>query len=212
VSEVASAVTTLRAGGLLVYPTEAVYGLGTALSVGEAGVERVRAAKGSVAERPYLLLVASVDAAFALWSEVTPSARSLAEAAWPAPLTIIGPARAGLPSGVLGEGPVGQPTVAVRVPGDAWLLSLLVALDEPLLSTSANLAGEAAPSRFCDVPLGALAPDLAIDRGDCSGGKPSTLVSCWEGVVVLREGGYPAALGPGELSPSVKPVLGHCET
>jgi L-threonylcarbamoyladenylate synthase len=194
VSEVVSAVTTLKGGGLLVYPTEAVYGLGTALSAGAAGVERVRAAKGGVAERAYLLLVASADAAFVLWSEVTPAARSLAEAAWPGPLTIIGPARAGLPPGVLGEGPGGQPTVAVRVPEDAWLLSLLVALDEPLLSTSANLAGGAAPSRFGDVPLGALAPDLAIDRGDCSGGSPSTLVSCLEGVVVLREGGYPAAL------------------
>jgi len=194
VSEFASVVSTLKAGGLVVYPTEAVYGLGTALSAGAAGVARVRAAKGSVADRPYLLLVADAEAAFSLWSEVTPAARSLAEAAWPAALTLIGPARAGLPPGVLGEGPNGQLTVAVRVPEDTWLLNLLVALDEPLLSTSANLVGGAAPSRFGDVPLGALAPDLAIDRGDCAGGSPSTLVSCLDGVVVLREGGYPAAL------------------
>ena len=189
-SELGCAVATLEAGGLLVYPTETVYGIGTSLSSGEAGVQRVRAAKRSPVNRPFLLLAATSAEAFSLWSEVPPAARSLADEAWPAPLTIIGPARDGLPRGVLGEGPSGQPSVAVRVPGDPWLLSLLVALGEPLLSTSANLAGGEPPRRFVDIALGALAPDLAIDRGDCVGGLPSTLVCCLEGVRVLREGGY----------------------
>ena len=196
-SELDGAVATLKAGGLLVYPTEAVYGVGTALSSGEAGVERVRAAKVSSASRPFLLLVSTSAQAFALWSEVPPAARTLAEEAWPGPLTIIGPARAGLPHGVLGTGPSGQSSVAVRVPEDPWLLSLLVALGEPLLSTSANLAGGKSPRRFVDIPLGTLAPDLAIDRGDCVGGQPSTLVCCLEGVRVLREGGYDPSLSEG---------------
>lgn len=189
-SELGGAVATLKAGGLLVYPTETVYGIGTALSSGEAGIQRVRAAKGSTASRPFILLAPTSAEAFSLWSEVPSSARGLADEAWPAPLTIIGPARDGLPPGVLGEGPSGQPSVAVRVPGDPWLLSLLAALGEPLLSTSANLAGGIAPRRFVDIPLGALAPDLAIDRGDCVGGQASTLVCCLEGTRVLREGGY----------------------
>jgi len=190
VSGLVEAAVTLRSGGLLVYPTESVYGLGTALSAGEAGVARVRAAKGSPENRPFLLLAADTETAFGLWSEVTAAARSLGESAWPAPLTLIGPARSGLPAGVLGEGPAGEPTVAVRVPSDPWLLSLLLELGEPLLSTSANLADGPAPVRFSEIPLGALAPDLAIDRGACSGGRPSTLVCCLGEHRVLRQGEY----------------------
>lgn len=176
-SAVAEAVATLRAGGLLVYPTESVYGIGTAVSAGEAGIARVRAAKNSPPGRPFILLAADVESAFALWSTVPEGARALGGKHWPAPLTLIGPAREGLPAGVLGSGPGGQPSVSVRVPGDEWLLGLLRELGEPLLSTSANLAGGVPPTRFSEIPLGALAPDLAIDRGPCPGGLPSTLVS-----------------------------------
>jgi L-threonylcarbamoyladenylate synthase len=190
-SDIVEAAATLRGGGLVVYPTESVYGMGTALSAGEAGVARVRTAKGSPKGRPFLLLVADTEAAFALWSEVPDSGRSLAESAWPAPLTLIGPAREGLPPGLVGEGPGGQPTVAVRVPSNPWLLSLLVELGEPLLSSSANLAGDPAPVHFREIPLGALAPDLAIDCGSCAALGPSTLVSCLgEEPIILRQGAY----------------------
>ena len=190
-SGIAEAVATLRGGGLLVYPTETVYGIGTALSAGEAGIARVRAAKQSPAGRPFLVLTSDVTSAFGMWSEVPSAARALAEKAWPAPLTLIGPARSGLPKGLLGQGLGGVATVAVRVPAHPWLLDLLVELGEPLLSTSANLAGGPAPVAFKDVPLGGLAPDLAIDRGPCVGGEPSTLVSCLEPLpVVLRQGRF----------------------
>ena len=197
-SAVAEAVATLQSGGILVYPTESVYGIGTALSAGGAGVERVRQAKGSAKGRPFLLLAADREMAFGLWSEVPDSARVLAERAWPAPLTLIGPARSDLPPEFLGESPEGIPTVAVRVPSDPWLLGLLKALGEPLLSTSANRAGGTPPKTFSAIPLGALAPDLAIDRGTCEWGVPSTLVSCLGAKpVVLREGAYRLELEEG---------------
>lgn len=190
-SGVAEALATLRNGGLLVYPTETLYGIGTALSAGERGVARVRAAKGSSPGRPFLLLAADVSSAFGLWSEVPVAARRLAESAWPAPLTLVGPAREGLPAGLLGQGPDGAPTVAVRVPSHPWLLGLLGELGDALISTSANTAGGPPPVSFNEVPLGALAPDLAIDRGPCQAGEPSTLVSCLEAVpVVLRQGAF----------------------
>jgi L-threonylcarbamoyladenylate synthase len=188
---IAEAVATLQSGGLVVYPTESVYGIGTALSAGAAGVERVRQAKGSAKGRPFLLLAADRKMAFGLWSEVPDAARALAERAWPAPLTLIGPARADLLPELLGESPEGVPTVAVRVPSDPWLLALLEALGEPLLSTSANRAGGDPPKTFSEIRLGALAPDLAIDRGSCEWGVPSTLVSCLEpNPVILRQGAY----------------------
>lgn len=169
-------VAALRAGGLVVYPTETVYGIGTALSAGQAGLERVRAAKRSPPGRPYLLVAADTPTAFALWSRSVPAAVRLAAEVWPGPLTLIGPARAGLPPGLLGEHD-GEPTISVRVPGDAWLRELLAALGEPLVSTSANVAGAPAPRAFEDVDLAALKPDHAVDRGACAGGVPSTVIS-----------------------------------
>ena len=76
-------------------------------------------------------------------------------------------------------------------PGDPWLLELLTALAEPLVSTSANRVGQAPPVRFDQVPLSALEPDLAVDRGPCPGGTPSTLVSLLEDPPrVLRQGDW----------------------
>lgn len=191
-SPVSDALAVLRAGGVLVYPTETVYGIGTALSAGDAGVERVRVAKGSPKGRPYLLLVADAASAFALWSQVPEQARLLAARHWPGPLTLIGPAAAGLPASLLGSEVLNDkqiPTVSVRVPGDGRLRSLLLRLGEPLLSTSANRSGHPAPVHFTEVHVSALAADLAIDAGECEGGMPSTLVSLLhDPPLVLRQG------------------------
>jgi len=187
-----AAVACLRRGGLLVYPTETVYGIGTALSAGAAGIERLRSAKDSPSGRPYLLLVGDAEQAFSLWSQVPAVARVLAQRHWPGALTMIGPAAAGLPTQLLGTvpspaGPVD--TLSVRVPGDERIRDLITELGEPVLSTSANRRGAAPPAQFRDVDLGTLAPDLAIDAGTCLGGQPSTLVSLMgESPLVLRQG------------------------
>lgn len=176
-------VALLKAGGVLVYPTETVYGMGTALSAGDDGVEKVRSAKGAAPGRPYLVLAGDQEAAFSLWTHVSPLARTLSEEAWPGPLTLVGPARDGLPRSLLGWASAGEgtdellPTISVRVPGDPRLLELVRLLGEPLVSTSANLAGAEAPETFEAVALERLGPDLAIDGGACSAGTPSTLVS-----------------------------------
>ncbi len=186
------AVEVLVGGGVVVYPTETVYGIGTSLTVGDEGIERVRRAKGSPPGRPFLVLVDSLERAFSLWSTVSPLARQLAERHWPGPLTLIAPAAKGLPEGLLGrverDGEE-LSTVSVRVPGDLRLTRLLRALGAPLLSTSANLKGEPPPVRFADVDVQALRPDLAIDAGACVGGLPSTLVSvAGSEPMVLRQG------------------------
>ncbi len=189
----AAAVACLGRGGLLLYPTETVYGIGTALSASGAGIERLRRAKDSPAGRPYLLLVADAEQAFSLWSQVPPAARVLAQRHWPGGLTMIGPAAAGLPAELLGtvQTPAGPAnTLSVRVPGDERIRDLITQLGEPILSTSANRRGLAPPAAFRDVDLGALGPDLAIDAGACIGGQPSTLVSLMgESPLVVRQGG-----------------------
>jgi L-threonylcarbamoyladenylate synthase len=185
------AVAVLEAGGLAVLPTETVYGLSVALSAGAAGLERIRQAKGSQARRPWILLAADEESAFALWTPAPAAAVDLASRAWPGPLTLVGPAREGLPEGLLGTVD-GTPTVSVRVPGDPWLRQLLETLGEPIVSTSANRVGAPPPVHFEDVELGLLAPDLAVDRGRCLGGVPSTIVevvSCPPRL--LRAGAWP---------------------
>ena len=197
----------LRQGALCVYPTETVYGIGVALSAGQEGVERVRAAKRSPQDRPYILLAASPEMAFALWSEVPLAARILAWSEWPGPLTLVGPAREGLPAGVLGaaERPgldmmESVSTVSVRVPGDPALCQLISRLGEPILSTSANLAGAPAPLGYGALDLDALAPDLVLVSERCPGGLPSTVLTVVEEPPrVLRQGAWrPTLQGGGE--------------
>lgn len=181
---IADAVAVLRSGGLLIHPTETVYGIGCALSVARETGGRLHAAKGSAPGRPYLLVAAEPEQAFALWSELPAPARALAEAWWPGPLSLVGPARVGLPDPVLGGGEV--PTVGVRVPSHAGLLRLLAALGEPMLSTSANLSGRP-PS--VHLPVDLLGADLALDGGLCPGGSPSTILSLLsDPPVLLRPG------------------------
>ena len=196
---------TLREGALVVYPTETLYGIGLVLSAGDAGVARVRAAKRAPHDRPYLVLVASTEAAFALWSRVPPAAEALARAAWPGPLTLVGPAREGLPAGLLGAAPSGEeggpeiPTISVRVPGDDPLRQLLGRLAEPLISTSANLAGAPAPASWTEVDLASLQPDLLLRTDRRLFGEPSTLLSVAEDPPrILRAGAWrpPVARSP----------------
>lgn len=170
-----AAVAALAAGGVVVLPTETVYGLSVALSAGEPGLERIRRAKGSPPGRPWILLAADATAAFSLWGRVSPAIRELAGRAWPGPITLVGPARDGLLRGLLGSSG-GVPTVSVRVPGDPWLRELLAALGEPIVSTSANRAGTSPPATIDQVDVVAMAPDLAVDRGRRPGGIPSTIV------------------------------------
>jgi len=194
-----AALSSLRAGGVLVYPTETVYGIGISLSSVDRGLERLRRVKGSPASRPYLLLVADADQAFSLWSSLPAFAVELAERYWPGPLTMIGPAAPGLPATLLGSVEVDgvvTATVSVRVPGDERIRELITQLGEPLLSTSANRSGASPPVDFSSIDLEQLAPDIAIDAGPCVGGEPSTLVSLMSATPrVLRQGALRLDLG-----------------
>ncbi|MBX6362358.1 MAG: threonylcarbamoyl-AMP synthase [Gemmatimonadetes bacterium] len=164
----------LRAGGLVAYPTETVYGFGCLLRAD--ALERLAALKARDERRPFLLLVRSAaEVKGATWTD---AARRLADAFWPGPLTLALAARPGrYPRLVLGPGD----TVAVRASPHPAVRDLLAALGEPITSTSANRPGEPAAldadaARRAAEALGAGAEMLVLDGGPLPASPPSTLV------------------------------------
>jgi L-threonylcarbamoyladenylate synthase len=168
----------LAAGGLLAYPTETVYGLGSLPR--RADVTALAALKGRAPDKPFLLLVSSRDMAAAQGLAFNASAEALARAFWPGPLTLVLAGGGGrMPDNL--RGPEGG--IAVRWTSHAGIARLIAALDQPLTSTSANLPG-APPAPGAD----AVARDFAeavragrllvLDGGVLGNRPPSTVVDC----------------------------------
>jgi L-threonylcarbamoyladenylate synthase len=177
----------LRRGGVVAYPTETFYGLG-ALASDPAAVARLARAKGRPDGQP-LPLVAADRAMVESVAEVGPVAARLAERLWPGPLTLVLPARPGLPAEIT----AGTGTVGIRVPGSEIARALCRAAGGPVVSTSANLAGAPPAARAGDLDpslVGRL--DGVLDAGPSPGGLPSTVVRVEAGrVVLVRAGAVP---------------------
>lgn len=196
---IARAAAFLRAGALVAFGTETVYGLGCDAANAQA-VARVFAAKGRPRFNPLICHYASADAAF---QDVVPSdlARALAAAFWPGPLTMVLPRRAG--SRVAALTGSGLDTLAVRVPGHRNALILLAAANGPVAAPSANRSGRVSPTTAAHV-LDELRGRIAavLDSGPCAVGVESTVLDLsGPGLVLLRPGGVTreaieAAIGP----------------
>lgn len=179
------AAEALRAGRLVAFPTETVYGLG-AHARDPAAVERLFRVKGRPADNPVIVHVAGVEALGQVAAQITPLARSLAAQFWPGPLTLVLPARDEVPTVVTG----GASTVGVRVPDHPVALGLLAAADLPVAAPSANRSGRPSPTSAAHVTadLGADV-EVVVDGGACRLGLESTVVDARGRVpVVLREG------------------------
>lgn len=195
----------LRAGGLLAYPTETVYGLGSRADTRD--VQALAALKGRAAGKPFLLLVSSREMAEAQGLAFTESARALARAFWPGPLTLVLPGGGGRLPDLL-RGPEGG--IAVRWTSHPLIVTLVAELGEPLTSTSANIPGSApAPGAaavlrdFRDaVQAGQL---MVLDGGVLGNRPPSTVVDCTGPLPrVIRSGAVSVAelrAGAGMLAP-----------
>lgn len=166
------AAEVLRAGGLVAFPTETVYGLG-ANALDATAVAKIFAAKGRPAGNPLIVHTADVDSARALVADWPAEAQQLAERFWPGPLTLVLPRRPIVPDLVS----AGGPTVAVRVPAHPVALALLRACRLPLAAPSANRSTRLSPTRAEHV-LGGLADriDLLLDAGPTTGGLESTVL------------------------------------
>jgi L-threonylcarbamoyladenylate synthase len=167
--DLAEAVAALRAGGVVAFPTDTVYGL----AVLPGGEGKVLELKGRPAGMPLILMVAQPSQAEAFVT-VDRRARWYMERWWPGPLTLVLAA--------------GQETLGVRVPDHPLALELLRAAG-PLLTTSANRHGEP-PAKTAEEA--ARLPGLAgvLDGGRAPGGEPSTVISLLPGkeMTVIREG------------------------
>jgi len=169
---IARAVEVLRAGGLVAFPTETVYGL----CVDAARPARLFAAKGREASRACAYLLPDAAAADALTKGMPPLARRIAERLWPGPVTLVVPGPAGL--------------IGLRLPEPLLPRTLAAAAGCALLQTSANRSGQP-PALDGDGVAAALgdAVDLLLDGGPVAGGRASTVVKVAGGALtVLREG------------------------
>jgi L-threonylcarbamoyladenylate synthase len=186
-TRVRDAAAVLRRGGLVAYPTETFYALG-ALARDTAAVERLARVKGRPDGKPLPLLAADRSAVEEV-ALLAGAAVRLADRFWPGPLTLVLPARPGLPPAVT----AGTGSVGIRVPGSALARALAREVGSALVSTSANLAGAPPPATAA-----ALAPELrarldgVLDGGATPGGLPSTVVAVeGEGVRLVRPGPVP---------------------
>jgi L-threonylcarbamoyladenylate synthase len=168
---IARAAALLKAGELVIYPTDTLYALGALAADGRAAA-RVRAAKGRDDRKPLPLVAADRDQARAVCAEWPRAAERLAERFWPGPLTLVVSSADHVPAQVT----AGGRTVAVRVPGLPLARRLCAAAGGALVSTSANLS-DAPPPVTCADAVEAVggAAALALDAGP---GRPvpSTVV------------------------------------
>lgn len=187
----------LRAGGLVAFPTETVYGLG-ADARNAAAIRRLFAAKGRPADHPVIVHLARADMAPEWVSRMPAAAARLADAFWPGPLTLVLPRATHVLDLVTG----GQETVALRVPRHPIAQALLAAFGDGIVAPSANRFGRLSPTHAAHVraELGD-AVNLILDGGPTDVGVESTIVDL--------SGDRPTLLRPGGITPAqLAAVLG----
>jgi L-threonylcarbamoyladenylate synthase len=182
---IAIAIAALRAGEVVVYPTETFYGIAADAFEPEA-LERIFEIKGRDTAKTIALIAHDAAAAFAIAREVPEIARRLAAAFWPGPLTIVMPARSGIPNALIGpDGGVG-----IRVSSHPIARALAYGLGRPITATSANRSGEP-PARTIAEARAALGDKVKVfvEGGTLTAGAPSAVVQCdRDGWRLLRAG------------------------
>ncbi len=196
----ARAAEVLRAGGLVGFPTETVYGLGSNALDADA-VARIFAAKGRPANNPLIVHVAETADVLRIASVWPDEAARLAERFWPGPLTLVLPRRPELPDIVT----AGGPTVAVRLPAHPVARELIRLAGVPIAAPSANRSNRLSPTRAEHVLRdldGRI--DILLDGGPTSGGIESTVLD------LSRR--PPRLLRPGLIEPAaLEAVVGVIE-
>jgi L-threonylcarbamoyladenylate synthase len=189
---ISKAVSALKAGDLVIIPTETVYGL-AADAGNPLAVTSIYRAKDRPLFNPLIVHVAD-EAQAAEIVEFDERSRALADAFWPGALTIVAPMKAG--AGVCDLARAGLDTVAVRAPSHPLARKLLEAFDGPIVAPSANRSGRPSPTTCQDAAeeTGAFAAEI-LDGGPCEIGLESTVVGLIPGepARLLRPGGITRA-------------------
>jgi L-threonylcarbamoyladenylate synthase len=196
---ICEAAEILRAGGLVAFPTETVYGLG-ADGLNPDAVARIFEAKGRPATNPLILHVGTIAEARRLATCWPETAQRLAERHWPGPLTLVLPAAPEVPAIVR----AGNPTVALRCPAHPVALSLVRQTGRPLAAPSANRSTGISPTRAEHVvsSLGGRL-ELVLDGGPTQAGLESTIIDLHGAAPRLLR---PGPIEIGELEALIGPV------
>ena len=199
---ITEAAALLRAGRLVAFPTETVYGLG-ADATNDLAVAGIFAAKGRPRFNPLIAHVSAMEMARSI-AHVDARAEALAEAFWPGPLTLVLPTAGAVSDLVTAD----LPTVALRFPAHPTARALIAAVGRPLAAPSANPSGKVSPTR-ADHVLAGLSGRIAavIDDGASAVGVESTILGVFQQITLLRPGGLSveaieALVGPLALAPA----------
>ena len=186
----ATAARTLAEGGLVAFPTETVYGLGTD-AANPAAIAHLYQAKGRPAFNPLIAHVGDLAAARRI-ARFDAQATALAEAFWPGPLTLVLPKAENCPVAELAT--AGLETVAIRVPAHPVARDILRAFGRAVVAPSANISGHVSPTTAEHVRSDLFGRiDLIVDGGAVEVGVESTIVGCFDAPMLLRPGGVPRA-------------------
>jgi len=190
------AAALIRAGKLVAFPTETVYGLG-ANALDAAAVQRIFDAKGRPRTSPLIVHVDSLEMARGLASPWPDLAEVLARRYWPGPLTLVVAKQAAIPDAVT----AGLPTVGLRMPAHPLALELIRLAGLPIAAPSANRFTELSPTHAEHVPAGLA--DYVVDGGPARVGIESTVLSLAGAPTLLR----PGVIALTEIESLIGPVL-----
>ena len=188
--EIKSIAQFLKKPGVIAYPTDTFYGLGTDCFSPEE-IRRIYQIKKRKMKKPIPLIIAEAEEAKRIAVEIPPLFWSLAEEFWPGPLTLVLKASPALPPELLGH----SQAIGVRIPAVPWLRELVREASFPLTATSANISGEKEinhPEKIKDIFWEKV--DLIVDGGKTPGIQPSTVLDMTSARPrILREGMIPVS-------------------
>lgn len=179
------AARTMRSGGIIVFPTTGLYGLGADATNDEA-VGRIFQIKRRTTAKPILILIRNASQLDRWVATVPEMARKLIHRHWPGGITLVFDARQNLPSTLTAE--TGK--IGIRLPAHPVATALVDSVDFPVTATSANLTGQPGCATIDELPTLIIDPvDLVLDAGTLAGGEGSTVVDVTgKQPVILREG------------------------
>jgi L-threonylcarbamoyladenylate synthase len=187
-SKIVRAAKIIRNGGLVAFPTETVYGLGSN-ALDPIAINRIYSAKGRPADNPLIIHIAAIEDLKGISNIKNRDALKLAKRFWPGPLTLVLPKSKGVPKIATG----GMDTIAVRMPDHKVARSLIRFSGVPIAAPSANISGRPSPTRASHVMEDLWGKvDMIIDGGKSAIGLESTVLDMTSSVpVLLRPGGLP---------------------
>ena len=184
-SELEISKETIDNKGILVFPTETVYALGTS-AFNEEGIKKIFEIKNRPLSNPISVLVSDITMIRSLVRNISPSEEKLIEKFFPGPLTIVFDKKDTVPDVLT----AGEDTIGIRMPDNEFSLKLIKGTKTPLAATSANLSGKESGTNIESIKedFGNLV-DCYIDGGESQIGIPSTVVRVEEGKIrIIREG------------------------